>query len=940
MDPLDSTSAAHSSAREEDADALPGEGEEIIYGPLGHFRRLEESESSGVCLACGETLSDLNESELLRHLGGQHPEFPPNGILTIHETQKDDDDGDAETTTTVLLVGKEGAVFGDEDDDDDESQAQDLSSYFKESSHKDVLECKLCGVSLQASEILLEAHILEAHQVHQVPTETYMLQEEEDDDETMSNPEGSQNEEDDLLLLEEDLHEEEQEEEVSRPSSFSAPQLSQALLSSRAAGIHGASLGKEVRCVLCEKRYHTAGGSTTVMLRHLKRDHPDDLAELQSDMQLSGGGMLPHKRTSRSVVWAYFLQSGKANSVTCRLCGKSYSSNDSSTGIMLRHLRKQHDKEYKQEMSRREAEDKSPGPEGVLPTKKLPRKNQSSRSSVWSYFTRCGNNSVKCNICSKDYSNIGGSTSAMIRHLRKAHGDEEPLPEKKPVVQDEDDPDDEVYTVVVKEESGEGAVSERILLEGIASEGSENKFSDVTIICKDGQVVRSHRLILAATSLFMYEILKGLPETDESPVISAPDFDGDVVKAFLDKIYFGGETLTEGMLDVVNHFQFRVNFIQYPDRKVQVFEESPMEEGEASSLIAVVQSCEPSGGIPVEETILFRKRSPIWNYFCRQDPDVASCLECNASVGSKQHSTSSMIKHLQRHHEELYKKFSAENSKPAGSKNPSMDPQKIIQSKTCSICSKVFSSRNKMAIHHRAVHLQIKGYTCDICGKSYSRVDSLKDHVSSTHSTDGPSFLCKFCGKTFKRRATRFRHERFHRNDRRHACSYCPKKFFTSQTLRNHERTHTGEKPFQCNECSRRFTMQHQLTTHLRVHTGDKPYHCKYCSDTFKHVSAKNKHICPNMPPEQTQIVTLGLNRRKALSSSAASSSSSLLSQPNTLIEETTEVMLPITVNDGGEIATTTTYHAVVKESVLKDISQQLELSSTSRATAGHPSIP
>ncbi|CAB4055124.1 unnamed protein product [Lepeophtheirus salmonis] len=52
-----------------------------------------------------------------------------------------------------------------------------------------------------------------------------------------------------------------------------------------------------------------------------------------------------------------------------------------------------------------------------------------------------------------------------------------------------------------------------------------------------------------------------------------------------------------------------------------------------------------------------------------------------------------------------------------------------------------------MLIHHKAVHLRIKAYTCDICGKSYSRVDSLKDHVASTHSLDVPSF----CANTVER---------------------------------------------------------------------------------------------------------------------------------------------------------------------------------------------
>uniref|UniRef100_A0A0K2URD2 Zinc finger protein 845like [Acyrthosiphon pisum] n=1 Tax=Lepeophtheirus salmonis TaxID=72036 RepID=A0A0K2URD2_LEPSM len=981
---------------------------------VGNFRRRGDSDDEeGFCLACDDSLT-LTEEDMLRHLVEKHPEAQNRSILTIHEGrgEKEDEDGDEglDEETTVLIVAKSpDKEEGDEEIVDEEG----IQSYFKESESKDMMECRLCSVVIPSSDIL--KHIVEVHQQVEIQddmeeeTANYIYQEES----LFMDRKRAFPDEEDHQIFEEDEGEE---------GDFKRMRLSDAKHKDTRSltwqffdKVKGGDT-EEVRCHICDKRYHTAGGSTTVMHRHLNKEHPEHLKEIKEDMLSDDPTKKCLKTTSRSVVWTYFIKAHSSNIVLCKLCGRQYSSTDSSTGIMLRHLRKQHVKEYKEEILRREAEEESQETSRptALPAKKPPRKTQSSRSSAWTYFTRIGPSSVKCNICSKDYSNIGGSTSAMIRHLRKSHKDisiddhmSTPSSSKMKSTIDlegEDgkkdeslvDDDSSVFTVVVKssqepvmEKSAMSndvdkfSVSERILLEGIALEGKDFIYSDVQIICREGQVIRTHKLILASTSLFMYELLKNIPETEEDVIISAPDFSGDQLKDFLDRIYIGGDTLTEGMLEIVNNFQFKMDFIDYPNRKM-FSSESMKVYGQVDCQIVDIPdvnvddtllydskslNVNNSGVIPVQITSLGtvindgneefslnrevtvkiedtsmqvhdhtnafaahpKRKSAIWNYFlptanCKES---SSCIECKRVVGCKQRSTSSMIKHLQRHHEDLFKKFCLENSKtssliktPVMTKTITIDPEKAILDKTCSICFKVFSTKNKMLIHHKAVHLRIKAYTCDICGKSYSRVDSLKDHVASTHSLDVPSFLCKYCGKTFKRRATRFRHERFHRNDRRHQCSFCPKKFFTSQTLRNHERTHTGEKPYECHECSRRFTMQHQLTTHLRVHTGDKPYRCAYCNEAFKHSSSKNKHICLYMPREEAHSISAGINKRKPLSSALGPS----------MLEETTEVILPITttemVNDGGDI--TTTYHTVVKDSVLKDISQHIDLTENS----------
>ena len=144
----------------------------------------------------------------------------------------------------------------------------------------------------------------------------------------------------------------------------------------------------------------------------------------------------------------------------------------------------------------------------------------------------------------------------------------------------------------------------------------------------------------------------------------------------------------------------------------------------------------------------------------------------------------------------------------------------------CSTCAKYFNTKANLRRHIKAMHSDpkrekkksnpTKTYSCKTCQKKFFWLTSLRFHeigccVSTIEDTP---FICKTCGKGFKKKRNLNYHFKYTHGERRYVCKTCDKRFQRNTQLRTHMRVHTGEKPYKCKICGMTFTYSYNLRDH------------------------------------------------------------------------------------------------------------------------------
>ena len=107
-------------------------------------------------------------------------------------------------------------------------------------------------------------------------------------------------------------------------------------------------------------------------------------------------------------------------------------------------------------------------------------------------------------------------------------------------------------------------------------------------------------------------------------------------------------------------------------------------------------------------------------------------------------------------------------------------------------CKRVFKHKKSATDHFDHIHLGIpteKNYSCDDCGKAFVGITLLNHHISADHLLLRP-FVCKECGKSFKRRKDVWHHKEVHSTTNRYICPSCDRGFRNHGALWNHKKLH------------------------------------------------------------------------------------------------------------------------------------------------------
>uniref|UniRef100_A0A336LKQ1 CSON011437 protein n=1 Tax=Culicoides sonorensis TaxID=179676 RepID=A0A336LKQ1_CULSO len=185
----------------------------------------------------------------------------------------------------------------------------------------------------------------------------------------------------------------------------------------------------------------------------------------------------------------------------------------------------------------------------------------------------------------------------------------------------------------------------------------------------------------------------------------------------------------------------------------------------------------------------------------------------------------------------------------------------------CFLCDRQYNDIDSLDDHLITSHQYPKEkYPCELCSRAYSHRPSLIRHRAIAHG-EVRKYPCENCKKVseFSDPSNLQRHIRTHHvGARSHACPECGKTFATSSGLKQHTHIHSSVKPFQCEVCYKAYTQFSNLCRHKRMHVNCRmQIKCGKCGQSFSTVTSLSKHkrFCDstsNLPSQSNREPKIG----------------------------------------------------------------------------------
>ncbi|KAL4230459.1 Transcription factor IIIA [Mactra antiquata] len=240
----------------------------------------------------------------------------------------------------------------------------------------------------------------------------------------------------------------------------------------------------------------------------------------------------------------------------------------------------------------------------------------------------------------------------------------------------------------------------------------------------------------------------------------------------------------------------------------------------------------------------FKKKSRLLTHVLShtgERPHVCSYPECGKSYPRVDH----LRRHIQSVHESETSKESVwkcEESDCEASFSSNYALKKHVarhhdqDSYKCHIpkCEAVFKKHHQLKSHMIDIHSQGKSYICEECKKSFPLPAKLKRHM---RIHEGYVCTAEGCNKKFDKWTMLVKHRRMDHTPV-HECSKCNKKFSQKQWLKQHMLTHADERQvYVCTyeNCGREYLEKRNLNSHVRSYHDGKRFSCDHagCGQTF-----------------------------------------------------------------------------------------------------------
>ena len=379
----------------------------------------------------------------------------------------------------------------------------------------------------------------------------------------------------------------------------------------------------------------------------------------------------------------------------------------------------------------------------------------------------------------------------------------------------------------------------------------QSSMPDLKIICGDGKIVMSHKLLLGLTNECLAEIFAEDDFiNDPLTILKVPNSSGESIEHLLNRLTAkpeieGGDTLGElfftnkvddkyldgqilckypNMDDINSNSDqdntcFEVKDEPDPDMKTDCSSEDLSEKRSPSKKFKC-PNCGKSYGLDYYKKIHKPKCLDLTDsYQEKRSKEKEKCFKCNMSVWK-----------LDRHLEKCDKIQKAKLKSSQKSKEGAGEPV------SCDQCGKVVTNKYCLKIHIESVHNPDKQvYSCDQCSYTTTYKRNIVLHIRNIHEA-GEFIACHICGVKIKGGASNLsRHIfRLHTESQTEKvkCEECGKEVKASQ-LSNHKKKVHGERRFACHMCSYRAQTGYNLKLHIsKSHLGVKELpktQCQYC---------------------------------------------------------------------------------------------------------------
>ena len=239
----------------------------------------------------------------------------------------------------------------------------------------------------------------------------------------------------------------------------------------------------------------------------------------------------------------------------------------------------------------------------------------------------------------------------------------------------------------------------------LATAQEDNKFTDVTLVAKDGQSVSGHRIILSCASPFFATLLS--IQAHPHPVILLPTVEGDLLAPLLDFLYLGEVLLRSERLEAFMQMVTCLGLESGLD-----LENGPLNlKGSQSNVME--ESTE-------DEMELNQKQSKLL------EPHSEAVLNTEATLSDEKITDLDTMNWTNTRVVKSEKKVYIQRSQAPSQKEKNL---------SCDFCDYRIHRNDLLRVHMNSKH-DVEKFKCTVasCSKVYSSKSNLKNHMKSWHS--------------------------------------------------------------------------------------------------------------------------------------------------------------------------------------------------------------